>query len=646
MLNLASTSDLLKVTTGSAGTIEVHATWVDLLTTTGAVTPGRTNTADISSAATTTVVASPAASTIRNVKLLSVRNSHASVSNAITVSHTDGTTEQILWKGTLAPDESVVYSEATGWIRLNAAGAPVTATANLTGGIEVSSGDVQLDAVRRVPNILFYGDSIPGYGNSEKTFGIMSSSITPFGGSAFSVAEVSWSSGSGSGTLNFDKTAKTLNWSPAAGGGFGSPVNVALAGVYDVPGPVAGQFVRVICRPRYYAAATEGDFTVTVTANTERNRKSAKNIATWARVLQNNAFNAYILSNGGSTMADITEAAHQIESHPVAFDEIIVIAGTNDLSSDPALSVLQADATALYSKLVKHSPLVRPVTLLPRTATMTAAKRQKLWAFNRWLLSEYSRDGVVPINASPYVLDVTSTNGDPITGTLEDGLHPATGGAYRLGKMIGAAIMSGRQSRPAFESTSIADAYHATNNPRGNVIAAFSGFTGTGGTVGAGTTGPVPDGWTALRTNGTACAGVVTLAARPDGLPGNALKIVITNSTDMGQYALKLAANISVTIGETYVGKHRVYVEASSGLEELTLFIDPNLAGQKRCECGSGAIGGVSIPLAGDYLTLETPPITIDAAISTINLTLQPRLSSTGSATIWIMPGEPSLRRI
>ena len=136
MLNLASTSDLLKVTTGSAGTIEVHATWVDLLTTTGAVTPGRTNTADISSAATTTVVASPAASTIRNVKLLSVRNSHASVSNLTTISHTDGTTEQIVWKGTLAPDESVVYSEATGWIRLNAAGTP-------TGSNLAAQADVQ-----------------------------------------------------------------------------------------------------------------------------------------------------------------------------------------------------------------------------------------------------------------------------------------------------------------------------------------------------------------------------------------------------------------------------------------------------------------------------------------------------------------------
>ena len=136
MLNLASTSDLLKVVTGSAGTIEVHATWVDLLTTTGAVTPGRTNTADISTAATTTVVASPAASTIRNVKLLSIYNAHASVSNPVTVNHTDGTVEQILWKGTLGPGESVVFNEGTGWIRLNSAGTP-------TGSNLAAQSDVQ-----------------------------------------------------------------------------------------------------------------------------------------------------------------------------------------------------------------------------------------------------------------------------------------------------------------------------------------------------------------------------------------------------------------------------------------------------------------------------------------------------------------------
>lgn len=63
MINLASTSDKLQVVTDVAGSdIRVHASWVDLNGTT--VTPGRTNTPGITTATTTDVVASPAASTV------------------------------------------------------------------------------------------------------------------------------------------------------------------------------------------------------------------------------------------------------------------------------------------------------------------------------------------------------------------------------------------------------------------------------------------------------------------------------------------------------------------------------------------------------------------------------------------------------
>ena len=66
MLNLASTSDVLRVVTGAAADIDVHSSWVDLNGTT--VTPGRTNTPAITTATTTTIVGSPAASTVRSVR--------------------------------------------------------------------------------------------------------------------------------------------------------------------------------------------------------------------------------------------------------------------------------------------------------------------------------------------------------------------------------------------------------------------------------------------------------------------------------------------------------------------------------------------------------------------------------------------------
>lgn len=124
MLLLTSTSDLVTVVTGSAGTVKVHASWVDNAG--GTITPGRTNTTDISSATTTTVVASPAGSTQRNVKHLSITNSHASVANAITVQHTDGTTVHPLFNVTLAPGERIIFDEDGDWSYFSALGMLVT----------------------------------------------------------------------------------------------------------------------------------------------------------------------------------------------------------------------------------------------------------------------------------------------------------------------------------------------------------------------------------------------------------------------------------------------------------------------------------------------------------------------------------------
>ncbi len=112
MLILASTSDLVRVTTSAAITVDVHASWID--STTSGVTPGVTNTL-ISTATTTTVVGSPASSTVRTVKTLTVRNRHASTSCDVTVLHSDGTNIPELVKVTLIAGDSLHYDEHNGW---------------------------------------------------------------------------------------------------------------------------------------------------------------------------------------------------------------------------------------------------------------------------------------------------------------------------------------------------------------------------------------------------------------------------------------------------------------------------------------------------------------------------------------------------
>ena len=121
MINLASTSDLIRVITSHAAQIEVHASWVDLNGTT--VTPGRTNTPAITTATTTTIVGSPAASTVRNAKHLNITNDHASQSCTVTVEHTDGTTVVELMAFTLLPGENMIFNEEGRWAHRDAQGA-------------------------------------------------------------------------------------------------------------------------------------------------------------------------------------------------------------------------------------------------------------------------------------------------------------------------------------------------------------------------------------------------------------------------------------------------------------------------------------------------------------------------------------------
>lgn len=120
MLNLLNGStDKLQLTTSAAITVDVHASWVDLNGTT--VTPGRTNTA-ITTATTTDIVATPAASTTRNVKNLQIRNKHASSPVDLTVIYDANGTDFELHKTTLNAGEALEYIEGVGFFTLAAAG--------------------------------------------------------------------------------------------------------------------------------------------------------------------------------------------------------------------------------------------------------------------------------------------------------------------------------------------------------------------------------------------------------------------------------------------------------------------------------------------------------------------------------------------
>lgn len=121
MLLLTSTSDIIRIVTGSAvSTITVQADWLDNAS--GTITSGRTNTA-ITTATTTTVVASPAGSTQRNVTGLYITNNSAASSSQVTVQHFDGTTSADIMGVTLLAGESMTLDQFGHWLHRDAQGA-------------------------------------------------------------------------------------------------------------------------------------------------------------------------------------------------------------------------------------------------------------------------------------------------------------------------------------------------------------------------------------------------------------------------------------------------------------------------------------------------------------------------------------------
>lgn len=124
MILLTATTDKIQVISGAAGSLDMHASYMDMTTADPPVvkgsTSGRTNAAAVVTATTTDVVPSPAASTTRNMQHLQVRNKHASVANDVTVQFNQNGTLVELHKVNLLPGEALEYQEGVGFFKLTA----------------------------------------------------------------------------------------------------------------------------------------------------------------------------------------------------------------------------------------------------------------------------------------------------------------------------------------------------------------------------------------------------------------------------------------------------------------------------------------------------------------------------------------------
>jgi hypothetical protein len=119
---LKATSESLQITTSTTAATDFSVSYADITTTT--LSPS-TNEGKITTATTTTnVVAAPASSTQRQIKLITISNHDTTLSNAIVVQKLiTSTTYNMTPTITLLPGETAQYMDGSGWIYYSATGA-------------------------------------------------------------------------------------------------------------------------------------------------------------------------------------------------------------------------------------------------------------------------------------------------------------------------------------------------------------------------------------------------------------------------------------------------------------------------------------------------------------------------------------------
>jgi hypothetical protein len=121
MLLLIGNTDKLQLLTSAAASVDVVASYMDASNAVPPVVQGDssgTQLTAITTATTTDIVATPAASEIRRIKALHIRNKHATAATDVTVILDRSGTDYELHKVALAPGEALEYIEGVGFFEL------------------------------------------------------------------------------------------------------------------------------------------------------------------------------------------------------------------------------------------------------------------------------------------------------------------------------------------------------------------------------------------------------------------------------------------------------------------------------------------------------------------------------------------------
>jgi len=299
------------------------------------------------------------------------------------------------------------------------------------------------------------------------------------------------------------------------------------------------------------------------------------------------------------------------------------LSGTNDIVGSASAATIIANKTALFDLYESIGAYVCAIGIMPRQI-FTAGQLTVAVTVNKWLQGEAARRKNFRF-VSIFAQLADPLTGAPLSGVTYDGTHPNNLGSYIIGEAV-ARVMAPVLPQWDYTPEGSAAAFLVDNTAdirNDNPLMA----QGSGGTLGAGVSGTIAQGFDCGRISGSATV-VASIEPHPRRM-GYRQKLVIT-FTASGESVYFGTPNLSARYlaGKVLEGQCDIEVAAGSA----------TVISRTTLSCGATVTGGVTKTARALDQTAGSSPGSIPYGTAGFVARLRtPRLQmqSTGSCSTW-----------
>lgn len=259
---------------------------------------------------------------------------------------------------------------------------------------------------------------------------------------------------------------------------------------------------------------------------------------------------------GGDTTADLLARFAAVLA--VQPDYLVLTIGGNDVTNSIPVEESCNNIKALWEQAAEAGVVVIHGLIYARgeTGSYSEAQKQKAGTINNFMLQEAkNHKNVELLSVSDVFTNYDNANGQSHAVYLPDTVHPGVRGACIIGWRLGQ-LLNKLEPRRDLHERDPSNLYHATANPRGNLVPNGC-MLGTGGTLTGSITGDAPSSTIVQHLgagfSGTLEASVVTNNSVLATQNERALRLVGIGTTDSGIFQLQAGQIATVIPTNQYV---------------------------------------------------------------------------------------------